>query len=138
MSRFAEDAAARIVRSLSASFKRKLTIVDSASADAERSLALTPATSIQFERPLAAASRKLVNEIASLIRFADERDERVRELQEQLAAVESANAELLRRNSALSEISARDALTGLYNRWYVMEKIDSEMNRSLPTARRCR
>jgi diguanylate cyclase (GGDEF)-like protein len=131
MSRFAEDAAARIVRSLSASFKRKLTIVDSASADAERSLALTPATSIQFERPLAAASRKLVNEIASLIRFADERDERVRELQEQLAAVESANAELLRRNSALSEISARDALTGLYNRWYVMEKIDSEMNRSL-------
>ncbi|HEV7571420.1 MAG TPA: GGDEF domain-containing protein, partial [Thermoanaerobaculia bacterium] len=49
----------------------------------------------------------------------------------QLANVETANAELLRRNSALSEISARDALTGLYNRWYVMEKIDSEMNRSL-------
>ena len=57
MSRFAEDAAARIVRSLSASFKKKLTIVDSASADAERSFALTPATSIQFEQPLAAASR---------------------------------------------------------------------------------
>ena len=25
----------------------------------------------------------------------------------------------------------RDTLTGLYNRWYVMEKIDSEMNRAL-------
>jgi len=130
MSRFAEDAAARIVRSLSASFKKKLTIVDSASADAERSFALTPAKSIQFNKPLAAASRELVNEIAMLLRFADERDERVRELQEQLTKVESANAELLRRNSALAEISARDALTGLYNRWYVMEKIDSEMNRS--------
>jgi diguanylate cyclase (GGDEF)-like protein len=128
MGRFAEDVAARIVRSLSASFKKKLTIVDSASADAARSFALTPSTSIQFEKPLAAASRELVNEIASLVRFADER---VRELQKQLANVESANAELLRRNSALSEISARDALTGLYNRWYVMEKIDSEMNRSL-------
>ena len=55
MSRFAEDAAARIVRSLSASFKKKLTIVDSASADAKRSLALTPATSIQFDQPLTAA-----------------------------------------------------------------------------------
>ena len=32
MSRFAEDAAARIVRSLSASFKKKLTIVDATSA----------------------------------------------------------------------------------------------------------
>src|SRR3954471_44726 len=131
MSRFAEDAAARIVRSLSASFKKKLTIVDSESADAARSFALTLSTSIQFAQPLTDASVELVNEIASLIRFAHDRDERVRELQEQLANVESANAELLRRNTALSEISARDALTGLYNRWYVMEKIDSEMNRSL-------
>jgi diguanylate cyclase (GGDEF)-like protein len=131
MSRFAEDATARIVRSLSASFKKKVTLVDSASADAARSFALTATTSIQFDQPLAASSRELVNEIASLLRFADDRDERVRELKEQLADLEAANSELLSRNSALSEISARDALTGLYNRWYVMEKIDSEMNRSL-------
>jgi diguanylate cyclase (GGDEF)-like protein len=131
MSRFAEDAAARIVRSLSASFKKKVTMVDSASADAARSLALTATKSIQFDQPLTSSSRELVNEIASLVRFADDRDERVRELQEQLADLEAANSELLCRNSALSEISARDALTGLYNRWYVMEKIDSEMNRSL-------
>ena len=44
-----------------------------------------------------------MNEIASLIRFADERDERVRELQEQLANVESANAELLRPEQRASE-----------------------------------
>jgi diguanylate cyclase (GGDEF)-like protein len=131
MSRFAEDAAARIVRSLSASFKKKVTVVDSESVDAARSFALTARTSIQFDQPLAASSRELVNEIASLIRFADDRDERVHELQEQLADLEAANSELLSSNSALSEISARDALTGLYNRWYVMEKIDSEMNRSL-------
>jgi hypothetical protein len=117
MSRFAEDAAARIVRSLSASFKKKVAIVDSASADAARSFALTPATSIQFEQPLSATSRELVDEIASLVRFADDRDERVRELQEQLSDLEAVNSELLSRNSALSEISARDALTGLYNRW---------------------
>jgi two-component system cell cycle response regulator len=65
------------------------------------------------------------------VRFASDRDGRVCELNERLAALESANLDLLVTNSALSEISARDSLTGLYNRWYVMEKIDSEMNRSL-------
>ena len=131
MSRFAEDTAARIVRSLSALLHKKLSIVDSASADADRSLALTSVTSVQFEDPLQASQRKLVVEIAGLVRFAAERDSRVRELEERLSNVESANVDLLLKNDALSEISARDALTGLYNRWYVMEKIDSEMNRSL-------
>ncbi len=28
-------------------------------------------------------------------------------------------------------MSSRDTLTGLYNRWYVIEKIDSELNRAL-------
>jgi diguanylate cyclase (GGDEF)-like protein len=39
--------------------------------------------------------------------------------------------DLEQRFRVLSELSARDALTGLYNRWYVTEKIESEMNRSL-------
>src|SRR5437868_1193564 len=131
MSRFAEDAAARIVRSLSALLKKKIDLVDSASADAAHSLELTPGTSMTFDDALATAPREVLNEIAALIRFADDRDERVRELKERLASVESANVDLMRKNTALSEISARDSLTGLYNRWYVMEKIDSEMNRAL-------
>jgi diguanylate cyclase (GGDEF)-like protein len=131
MSRFAEDTAARIVRSLSALLEKKLTIIDSASADADRSFALTPVTSVQFEGALEGAPRNVVSDIAGLVRFAGERDVRVRELEERLVGLESANVDLLLKNSALSEISARDALTGLYNRWYVMEKIDSEMNRSL-------
>ncbi|MEA2338960.1 MAG: two-component system, cell cycle response regulator [Thermoanaerobaculia bacterium] len=131
MSRYAEDAAARIVRSLSALLKEKVDLVDAASADSGHSFELTPGKSMSFDRALAAAPRELLNEIASLIRFADNRDERVRELKERLASLESANIDLVRRNTALSEISARDSLTGLYNRWYVMEKIDSEMNRSL-------
>ena len=35
------------------------------------------------------------------------------------------------KNRVLSEVSSRDTLTGLYNRWYVMEKIDCEINRAL-------
>ncbi len=131
MSRFAEDVAARIARSLSVLFEKKLTIVDSASADTARSVTLTNEMSVQFDDAIGAVPREVVREIASLVRFASDRDGRVRELNERLAALESANLDLLVKNSALSEISARDSLTGLYNRWYVMEKIDSEMNRSL-------
>jgi diguanylate cyclase (GGDEF)-like protein len=131
MSRFAEDVAARIARSLSVLFEKKLTIVDAASADAARSVALTSDISLQLDDAIGAVPRHLVDEIASLVRFASDRDRRVHELNERLANVESTNLDLLVKNSALSEISARDSLTGLYNRWYVMEKIDTEMNRSL-------
>jgi diguanylate cyclase (GGDEF)-like protein len=131
MSRFAEDAAARIVRSLSALLKKKLTIVDSASADTSRSFALTATASVQFDGAAGIAARDLLREIASLVHFAGERDLRVHDLEARLASAESANLDLLMKNRALSESSARDSLTGLYNRLYVIEKIDSEMNRSL-------
>jgi diguanylate cyclase (GGDEF)-like protein len=41
------------------------------------------------------------------------------------------NLDLTVRNRMLSEVSTRDSLTGLYNRWFVLEKIDSELNRAL-------
>lgn len=131
MSRFAEDAATRIVRSLSTLIKKKLTVVETASGNTDHAIALTHGRAVELGDALDVSQRDLINEISSLVRFADDRDERVRELKERLATLESANLDLMLRNSALSEISARDSLTGLYNRWYVMEKIDSEMNRSI-------
>jgi diguanylate cyclase (GGDEF)-like protein len=131
MSRFADDVAGRIARSLSVLFEKKLTIVDAETADAARAIALTPEISLQLDDTIGALPRAIIREIASLVRFASDRDARVRDLNERLAALETANLDLLVKNSALSEISARDSLTGLYNRWYVMEKIDSEMNRSV-------
>lgn len=86
---------------------------------------------MQFGDALDVPQRDLLDEIASLIRFADDRDERVCELKSRLDSLERANLDLTLKNKALSEISARDSLTGLYNRWYVMEKIDREMNRSI-------
>ncbi len=56
---------------------------------------------------------------------------RVRELEARVAELQAENLDLAMKNRVLAEVSARDALTGLYNRWYVMEKIESEMNRSL-------
>ena len=131
MSWFAEDAAARIVRSLSALLDKELSLVDPASADGARSFVLTPALAVKDDVTLSVSHRDLVREVASVIRFAGERDVRVVELERQLEEMKRDNLDLVLKNQTLSEISARDTLTGLYNRWYVMEKIDSEMNRSL-------
>ncbi len=53
------------------------------------------------------------------------------DLEARVEQLERENVDLIMKNRVLAEVSARDALTGLYNRWYVMEKIESEMNRSL-------
>lgn len=131
MSRFAEDAAARIVRSLSALLDKELSLVDPASAAGDRSFVLTPTMAVKDDAAFSAPHRDLVREVASIVRFASDRDRRVSELEERLASVENENIDLVLKNGLLSEISARDSLTGLYNRLYVMEKIDSEMNRSV-------
>lgn len=128
---FAEDAAGRIVRSLSALLHKEVSLVDPASEDGARSFVLTPAMAVRDDEDLSASGRDLVREVASVVRFAGEREERVLDLERRLAEMQSDNLDLIMKNSTLAEISARDSLTGLYNRWYVMEKIDSEMNRSL-------
>jgi diguanylate cyclase (GGDEF)-like protein len=128
---FAEDAAGRIVRSLSALLHKEVSLVDPASEDGARSFVLTPALAVRDDEDLSASGRELVREVASVVRFAGERDERVLELERRLAEMQSDNLDLVMKNRTLADISARDSLTGLYNRWYVMEKIDSEMNRSL-------
>jgi len=55
-------------------------------------------------------------------------DQRV--LRQKLEQLEADNAGLLAINVALAEASSRDALTGLYNRFYVLDKIESELNRA--------
>jgi diguanylate cyclase (GGDEF)-like protein len=75
--------------------------------------------------------REFLREVFDLIRLAEENDARMRAFEDRIGKLEGENLDLLMQNRTLSEISARDALTGLYNRWYVMEKIDSEMNRAL-------
>jgi two-component system cell cycle response regulator len=57
--------------------------------------------------------------------------EHVRGLERRVSDLSNKNMELVAENRVLAEISARDSLTGLYNRWYVLEKIESEINRSL-------
>lgn len=49
---------------------------------------------------------------------------------QRLHALERENAELSAKNRALTEMTSRDSLTGLFNRWYVLDKIEEELNRA--------
>ncbi len=83
------------------------------------------------ERPFAEDERSFLKEIADLI-FNDlhARDE-AQALDQRMRLLEKESIELSMKNRALTELSSRDALTGLFNRWYVIEKIEAELNRCL-------
>jgi len=83
------------------------------------------------DSPLSEPDRHIIEDILGVLRRADISEARFRELERRVVDLSRENLDLIVRNRALSEISARDALTGLYNRWYLIEKIESEINRSL-------
>jgi diguanylate cyclase (GGDEF)-like protein len=82
-------------------------------------------------QPLEDAEREVLGELLYLIGGVHEETIRATALEARVLKLEMANAELRATNKFLSDISARDPVTGLYNRWYVMEKIDSEINRAV-------
>jgi diguanylate cyclase (GGDEF)-like protein len=116
MARIAEELASRIVRSLSALLKKPLSLIRG---------------EVHAEAPLGEDERVVVRDLTELVRATDGCEGRLGELESRVAHLQRENIDLIMKNRVLAEVSARDALTGLYNRWYVMEKIDSEINRSL-------
>ena len=134
MRRIAE-VAGRILRPLSRLLDRRLQLDEGAAAAGDMTVVsvATPAVVVRAEdgRPFNDAEKELLDEIFALARVADENDNRLRALEERFLILQRENLDLVMKNRILSEISHKDALTGLYNRFYVMEKIDSEMNRAL-------
>ena len=136
MSRETDAAAARILSPLSALLKKQIRVVDGATSS--RSDAFT------IHLPLAHVSiisvgggafsdveRNVVHEIFDLLRHSAENELRVEELQTRVANLEREKLDLSIKNKFLTDTSSRDTLTGLYNRWYVMDKIEAEINRSV-------
>ncbi len=134
MRRIAE-VAGRVLRPLSTLLNTRLFLENGTAADEDASTIPISGANLIVRaanaRPFTETERQFLQEVFDLIRLAEESDARLRLLEERVTALQSENLDLVMRNRILSEISARDALTGLYNRWYVMEKIDSEMNRAL-------
>jgi len=127
------DQAARILRPLSALTDKSLTLVDGASNEDASSIVTASGLGVRTTdgQPLDPNSRQLLHQVFDIIRTAEESEAKFHELEQRVMAMQHENLELIMRNRVLAEVSARDSLTGLYNRWYVMEKIESEMNRSL-------
>ena len=131
-----ESAAARILPPLSALLQRPLTLASGDKAASSQTFAVrsaSPRISVVAGdgKPFNGEERQLLNEIFELMRIAEESDARFRELEQRMMNVQRENLDLTVKNRTLSEVTARDTLTGLYNRWYVIEKIDTEINRSL-------
>jgi len=75
--------------------------------------------------------RDLLEEIVSLVVESRRTGGELMRVEERLRMIERENVDLTMRSRALAEVSAKDALTGLYARWYVMEKIEEELNRAM-------
>jgi diguanylate cyclase (GGDEF)-like protein len=131
-----ESVAARILDPLSELLHKPLSIVDGHSAQAGEAFAVrlsTPRMAVVADdgSTFSEGERRLIDELFGVARMADESEARFHELEQRMLSLQRENLDLTVKNRMLSEVSSRDALTGLYNRWFVLEKIDSEMNRAL-------
>ena len=131
-----ESAAARILSPLSELLHKPMHLVDSQSPEAGNVFSVrlqVPRLAVVAAdgKPFADHERRLITEVFDVIRVAEESEARYQELESRMLSLQRENLDLTVRNRTLSEVSTRDTLTGLYNRWYVIEKIESELNRAL-------
>jgi diguanylate cyclase (GGDEF)-like protein len=131
-----ESVAARILDPVSELLRKPLSLIDGQSPEAGNAFAIrlsVPRVAVVSADgiPFTETERKLVQELFGVIRLGAESEARYEELEQRMLTLQRENLDLIVKNRLLSEVSSRDALTGLYNRWFVIEKIDSEMNRAL-------
>jgi diguanylate cyclase (GGDEF)-like protein len=128
-----DTAAERILSPLSALLKKDLRIVEASSAPRDEQAASFTHGDLRLvaDTPLSREERDLVREVFDVIHRLGGAEAQSAELKQRIEFLERDNLDLVVKNRVLSEISARDALTGLYNRWFVLEKIEAEINRSL-------
>lgn len=81
-------------------------------------------------RPFTPIERAFLSEMLDLAAAASTARLQCDTLDQRLRAVERENLDLTMKNRALADLSSRDSLTGLYNRWYVLDKIEEELNRA--------
>lgn len=131
-----DSAAGRILSPLSELLRKPLSIVPGQAPETGNPFAvrvLSPRLTVVSRdgHPFNDSERALLHEVFGLIRQAEEGEAKFQELEQRMLSLQRENLDLIVKNRNLTEVSSRDTLTGLYNRWYVIEKIDSEINRSL-------
>ena len=131
-----ESAVTRILAPLSEVLRKSMYLVDGQSPEAGNAFAVRlamPRVAIVSAdgKPFTEEERRLIHELFDVLRVAEESEARYLELEQRMLSLQRENLDLVVRNRNLSEVSSRDTLTGLYNRWYVIEKIDTELNRAM-------
>ena len=131
-----ESAAARMLAPLSELLQKPLYLADSRSGEAAHRFAVrlaVPRMSVASAdgQPFTEAERRVIGEMFDVLRLVEETEARYAELEQRMLGLQRENLDLTVRNRMLSEVSTRDSLTGLYNRWFVLDKIDSELNRAM-------
>jgi diguanylate cyclase (GGDEF)-like protein len=131
-----ESAAARVIPPLSALLQKPLCLVDGQSPEASGAFAIrfaSPRMCVVSAdgRPFSDPERQVLSTFFDVVRLSDESEMRFQELEQRMLSLQRENLDLVVKNRVLSEVSSRDTLTGLFNRGYVIEKLDSEINRAV-------
>ena len=131
-----ESAAACVIPPLSALLQRPLCLVDGHSTEASGAFALRFSSQrlcvVSADgRPFSDPERQLLSTLFDVVRVGEESELRFQELEQRMLSLQRENLDLVVRNRVLNEVSSRDTLTGLFNRGYVIEKLDSEINRAV-------
>ena len=131
-----ESVAAGILEPISELLRKPLSLVDGQLPQGGNAFTIrlsTPRMAIVSTNgdPFTDGERRLIDDLFGVVRLAGESEARFEELEQRMLTLQRENLDLIVRNRLLSEVSSRDSLTGLYNRWFVVEKIESEMNRAL-------
>lgn len=115
-----------IAESLSTVFSKRVRLIENPARESEDRWVIDTDGVVLTE-----PENTLTREVLSLLGGQGRLGEHARQLEERLRQLERENVELTIRNRALAEASSRDSLTGLYNRPYVIDKIEAELNRAL-------
>ena len=131
-----ESAAARVIPPLSTLLQKPLCLVDGQSAEASGAYAIrfsAPRMCVISAdgKPFSDPERQLLNSIFEVVRIGEETAMKMEELEQRMLRLQRENLDLVVKNRVLNEVSSRDTLTGLFNRGYVIEKLDSEINRAV-------
>ena len=112
--------------SLSRTFSKTVRLIENPSEEAQERWIIDSSSDVLSEE-----EKALTRDVLAL--FASERRtaECVEALEKKIQLLERTNVELTVCNRVLTETASRDALTGLYNRTYLLDKIEAELNRAL-------
>jgi diguanylate cyclase (GGDEF)-like protein len=131
-----DAAASRILAPLSELLQKPMYLVDGQSPEAGNNFAVrvaVPRVAVVSAdgTPFREEERRLIHELFDVVRIAEESEARFSELEQRMLSLQRENLDLVVRNRTLADVSSKDTLTGLYNRWYVIEKLDTELNRAI-------